>query len=101
MDSSNPGISLFEPVAGDAGSRVLSSSLDGKPREWMEYEYISTDNGKGWEPIAPVVDIHDEEWGNYPVVVPDIPSERCLIQIEGFFSESSAISGLFSIIYGS
>lgn len=98
VDGRFPRITLFEPVAGDnweAGS-VRSIRWETRGVDSVRI-YLSIDDGDNWILLVPVVDVEDDDWGDYAVAVPETPSDRCLVQIEGYFLETFAVSGMFSI----
>ncbi len=60
--------------------------------------FYSADGGRTVTMIAQTVFVDDPEWGNYPWVVPDEPSDECLIHIVGYFGEAPTWSaGTFTI----
>ncbi len=98
VDGRFPRITIFEPVMGDrweVGS-VRHIGWESRGVEGVRL-YLSTDGGESWTLIVPVVDVDDDDWGNYALLVPNHSSDQCLIQIEGYFQETSEISAMFSI----
>jgi hypothetical protein len=99
VDGRFPRISLFEPVTGDRWETGSIGFVRWESRGVDSVRiYLSSDGGETWTLLVPAVDIHNDEWGNYPLVVPDTLSSQCIIQVEGYFQETFAVSGIFSIV---
>lgn len=95
--STKPTITILEPTAGE---RLLVGST--RPIVW-ETEFLddvkimlSADDGETWTIIG-YCDTSGECWGELEWTVPDLPSDRCRISIEGYNRETRTISQPFAI----
>ncbi len=87
----NPAISITTPNGGNtfyvARSTRINWSASNLPTEYVKIEY-STDNGLSWQTVVE----SNYNRGYYDWVVPDTPSEECLIRISAV--ENATISDI-------
>lgn len=59
---------------------------------------FSADGGANWELLALTIDTTSSHWGSFPWVVPDISTERALLQLEEYSAVTSTLSQTFTIV---
>jgi len=85
----DPAIMLQSPVGGEVWTVGTTETIrwDTVLVDDVDIRY-STDNGQSWQVITYTVDTSSQDWGQYPWVIPDQPSQECLVRIVIYGAES-------------
>lgn len=93
-----PHFTIVRPAEGEvwpAGS-VRSVEWTGENAQEAVVE-LSIDDGKTWMEDIWRIEYGTQHWGNYPLTVPEVPSDKCRIRIATYNGEGSAVSERFQI----
>jgi hypothetical protein len=92
-------ISLLAPNGGEVWTAGTTQHLRWTTEHIDDVSMAySTDGGECWQTLVGTLSATTPEWGSFPWLVPNEPSTRCLVRIQGYFGQTPTVSaGFFEI----
>jgi hypothetical protein len=100
IEFSSPSISMTLPQGGETWYVGDTAYVDFTTQYVMSVAiFLSIDDGLTYTFMLPGHALRDymPEWGHYPIVVPDWPSDSCIIELKEYSTSYAVYSGVFKI----